>query len=173
MLNCSSMIKKRRRIFVRFNVFFLMFLTGRLEPTSSWRNLLPGLLHLLRLTGDFGCESQLILIKLRPPATITLINQGGVIRARPDAVNDTIITPAGECGSTHVLISWWRRRSLEPRPSAERRQRHCDSTNTFIMLTHTHTHTMSVHTVKQLGCELRETSCSTFQLIQESFKEFM
>lgn len=150
-----------------------MFLTGRLEPTSSWRNLLPGLLHLLRPTGDFGCESQLILIKLRPPATITLINQGGVIRARPEAVNDTIITPAGECGSTHVLISWWRRRSLEPRPSAERRQRHCDSTNTFIMLTHTHTHTMSVHTVKQLGCELRETSCSTFQLIQESFKEFM
>lgn len=44
----------------------------------------PGLLHLLRPTGDFGCESQLILIKLQPPATITLINQGGVIRAHPD-----------------------------------------------------------------------------------------
>lgn len=59
---------------------------------------LSGLQHLRRPTGDFGCESQLILIKQTPAATITLINQGGVIGVRPDTVNDTIITPAENVG---------------------------------------------------------------------------
>ena len=69
------------------------------QPTD----LLPDLLHPLRPTGDFGCESQLILIKPRPPAMLTLINQGGVIRARPDTQSDTIITPAGNVGR-HVCV---------------------------------------------------------------------
>lgn len=62
------------------------------EQTHCWRNLLPGLLHLLRPTGDFGCDSQLILIKLRPPAMIALVNQRGAVRARPDTMNDIVIT---------------------------------------------------------------------------------
>lgn len=75
-----------------------MFLDDQHEQTSWWRNLLPGLPHLLRPTGDFGCDSQLILIKLRPPAMITLINQCEVIRARPDSVNDIVITQMQNVG---------------------------------------------------------------------------
>lgn len=52
-----------------------MFLDDQHKQTSCWKNLLTGLLHLLRPTGDFGCDSQLILIKLWPPAMISLINQ--------------------------------------------------------------------------------------------------
>lgn len=85
-----------------------MFLDDQHEQTSCWRNLLPGLLHLLRPTGDFGCDSQLILIKLRPPAMIALINQRGVIRACPDSVNDIVITQMQNVGQgiNNLGLGW-------------------------------------------------------------------
>lgn len=75
-----------------------MFLDDQHEQTSCWRNLLPCLLHPLRPTGDFGCDSQLILIKPESPAMIVLINQRGVIGARPDSVNDIVITQMQNVG---------------------------------------------------------------------------
>ena len=53
----------------------------RRSRTCFWWQAPTGPLHLLRPTGDFGYESQLIALKLWPPAMITLINHGGVVGA--------------------------------------------------------------------------------------------